>query len=160
MIKTGPNLDAFSRWARRVLKEFKDERRWGIGKVAQEGGISRNLLTNWRDANWSQGKPTRASVEKFCDNLDLKKEEPFGHLRFALEPREEVKRDQDLTEAPPEPDVDQMIRRIEIRLGQKPPAAERRDLELRLVRARRARDAQRLADELAAELHEEMRREA
>lgn len=156
MTKTGPDLNGYSRWVRRVLKEFKDERNWGITRVAQEGGVSRNLLTNWRDANWTQGKPTRDSVERFCDNLNLKKEEPFGHLRLALEPARGGPKNQGLVEAPPEPDLDRFIRRIEIRLSQKPPAEERRDLELKLVRARRARDAKRLADELIAEIETDL----
>jgi hypothetical protein len=61
---------------------------------------------------------------------------------------------------PREVDVDLIISRIEIRLDQNPPAEERRDLERRLVRARRARDAQRVADELMAEIHDDERRRA
>lgn len=160
MIRTGPDLPNFSRWVRRVLKTLKEEKGWGITRVAEEAKTPRSLVTRWRDADWSQGRPTRESVTRFCANLKLKKDEPFAHMRWTLEPREEVKRDQELTEPPPEPALDRMIRLIQVRLGQNPPTKERRELELRLVRARRARDAQRLADELMAEVEEELRREA
>jgi len=142
MIKTGPDLNGYSRWVRRVLKKFKDERGWGITKVAQEGGISRALLTNWRDANWSQGKPTRDSVERFCDNLRLKKDEPFGHLRLALDAPRTTQKNTDLEDPQPEDaGLDHRIRLLELRLSQNPRAEERRELEIALVAARRMRDS-------------------
>ena len=139
------------------MKTLKDEKRWGIVKVADEAKTPRSLVTRWRDGDWGQGRPTRETVERFCDNLGLKKEEPFGYMGWTIEPREAAAeaRKGGVLEEKPEPDLDLMIRRIEIRLGQKPPAEERRDLELKLVRARRARDAKRLADELIAELEAE-----
>jgi hypothetical protein len=142
MIRTGPDLDAYSRWVRRVLKKFKDERGWGITRVSQEGGVSRALVTNWRDANWSQGKPTRDSVERFCDNLRLKKDEPFGYLRFALDPARSATKNEVLDEPHPEDaGLDHRIRLLELRLSQKPPAEERRELEIALVAAKRMRDS-------------------
>jgi hypothetical protein len=57
----------------------------------------------------------------------------------------------------PEPDIELIIERIEKRLSQDPPAAERRKLERRLVQARRVRDAKRLADELMEEFNQELR---
>jgi hypothetical protein len=156
MVRTGPDLAGFSRWVRRVLGAMKSENDWGITKVALEAEVARSTITLWRDADWSKGIPTRAAVEKFCENLKLKKDEPFAYMRWTLEPRDEVKRDEQLTEPPPEPDLDRLIRRIEIRLDQKPPVEERRELELKLVRARRARDAQRLADELIDEIRPDL----
>lgn len=142
VIKTGPDLDAYARWVRRVLKVMKDERGWGIVRVASEGGVSRAMLTNWRDANWTQGKPTRASVEKFCDNLKLKKDEPFGLLRLALDPERGAAKGDDLLEAEPEDaGLDHRIKLLELRLSQNPPAPERRELEIALVAAKRLRDS-------------------
>lgn len=141
MIKTGPDLDAYSRWVRRVLRKLKDEHGWGITRVAQEGGVSRGMLTNWRDANWTQGKPTRVSVEKFCDNLNLKKDEPFGHLRFALDPARNAKESNLIESEPEDAGLDHRIRLIELRLSQNPPAEERRELEIALVAAKRIRDS-------------------
>lgn len=152
MVRTGPDLNGFSRWVQRALKTLKAEKRWGITKIADEAKVARSTITLWRDGDWSKGAPTRAAVEKFCDNLKLKKDEPFAYMRWELEPRERPRRDEEIFEPAPEPDLDGLIRRIQIRLSQKPPAEERRELELKLVRARRARDAKRLADELMAEL--------
>lgn len=152
MVRTGPDLAGFSRWIQRVLATLKAERGWGITKVAESSDIARSTITLWRDGDWSKGSPTRAAVEKFCDNLNLKKDEPFAYMRWELEPRERPRRDEQMFEPAPERDLDGLIRRIQIRLDQKPPTSERQELELQLVRARRARDAKRLADELMAEL--------
>lgn len=151
MIRTGPNLGAFSDWVKRVLQSMKDENGWGITRVAQQAGVSRALVTNWRDGNWSQGKPTRDSVERFCDNLKLSKEEPFGYLGFSLSTRESAQT-ANAREVPPESDLDRQIRLIKVRLDQDPPVEERRRLERLLVRAKRQREEQRLMDEEIAEL--------
>jgi hypothetical protein len=152
MVRTGPDLAGFSRWVQRALKTLKVEKRWGITKIADEAKVARSTITLWRDGDWSKGAPTRQAVEKFCDNLKLKKEEPFAYMRWELEPRERPRRDEEMFEPAPEHDLDRLVRRIQLRLDQNPPASERQELELNLVRARRARDAQRLADELKAEL--------
>lgn len=161
MVRTGPDLAGFSRWVQRALKTLKAEKRWGITRVADEADVARSTITLWRDGDWSKGAPTRQAVEKFCDNLKLKKEEPFAYMRWELEPRERPRRDEEMFEPAPEHDLDVLVRRIQIRLSQDPPVEERQELELKLVRARRARDAQRLADELRAEVgFDEERREA
>lgn len=151
MIRTGPNLGSFSDWVKRVLRSMKEENGWGITRVAKEAGVSRALLTNWRDGKWSQGKPTRESVERFCDNLRLSKEEPFGYLGFSLSPREAAQTAK-ARDVPPETDLDRRIRIIQARLDQDPPTEERRRLERLLVRAKRQREEQRLMDEEIAEI--------
>lgn len=146
-----------------MLQQLKAEKRWGITRVAEESGVSRSTITLWRDGDWSKGVPTRPVVERFCDNLKLRKDEPFARMRWELDARGRPARSEEIFKPAPEPDLDAIIRRIELRLNQKPPVEERRDLERQLVRTRRARDAKRLADELIAELEtglDEGRRQA
>lgn len=147
MFQTGPNLAGFSGWIKRVLATMKAENDWGITRVAKEGAVSRALLTNWRDGNWSQGKPTRETVERFCDNLKLSKEEPFGYLGYSLSPRESAQAASARVIAP-ETREQLRIRRIQRRLAQKPPDAERRELEIVLVQLLAAERMQ--ADAVAA----------
>lgn len=137
-----------------MLRELKAEKDWGITKVADESKVARSTITLWRDADWSKGIPSRPVVEKFCDNLKLKKAEPFACMGWLLEPREVAveAKDKALFEVPPESDADRQIRLIRVRLDQKPAADERRRLERLLVRALRTRDEQRLMDEELAEL--------
>ncbi|MDR7336770.1 MULTISPECIES: hypothetical protein [Glycomyces] len=139
-----------------MLKQLKAEKGWGIVRVADEAEVSRSTLTLWRDGDWTKGVPTRPVVERFCNNLKLKKDEPYAYLRWELDSRERPGRGEEIFEPAPERDLDGLVRRIELRLGQSPPATERRDLERQLVRARRARDAKRLADELIAELEADL----
>lgn len=164
MVRTGPDLAGFSKWVRRVLHTMKSEKKWGITKVADEAKVARSTITLWRDADWSKGIPTRPAVEKFCKNLDLKKEEPFAYMGWVLESREvaaEAKREA-LFEERTEPDLDRQIRLIKVRLDQNPPTEERRRLERLYVRAKRQREELRLMDEEIAELlggHEKARDE-
>lgn len=98
--------------------------------------------------------PKPATLDDFCSSLNLDPTVPYRILGWGRpsSPRP-------APTPPSQPDLDLIIRRIELRLQQDPPDKERRELELRLVRARRARDAKRLADELEAEIREELGRE-
>ena len=152
MIRTGPDLAGFSRWVRRVLKDMKTERGWGITRVAQEAKTPRSLVSRWRDADWTQGRPTRETVERFCENLGVSKDEPFARMRWALEPRDDSRCGDRPVEPPPESGPDRQIRLIKTRLGQNPPSGERRRLERLLLRANRYREDLRLMDEELREI--------
>lgn len=129
-------------WISERLKEFKAQ---GMTRqeVADAGGVSRNQTYEW-EGRGKKGfsKPKAETLKAFCDGLQLDWHVPFRILGWTTPAAQPA----------PEPDLDLIIRRIETRLGQSPPAKERRELELRLVRTRRARDAKRLADELIADL--------
>ncbi len=75
-----PDLKGFSKWVRRVLAHLKETRSWGVARVAKEAGVARSGLSRWRDDDWSDGIPQRKTVAKFCDNLKLSRDEPFGYF--------------------------------------------------------------------------------
>lgn len=152
MVRTGEDLAAFSRWVQRVLETLKQRKGWGIVKVSQEADVPRSTITRWRDGQWELGIPTRAVVERFCENLKLKKTDPFAYMGWILDEESEVDDSGELFEIPPETALDRQIRLINARLGQKPPTEERRRLERLLVRAKRQREEQREMDEEIAEL--------
>lgn len=154
MIRTGPNLAGFRRWVQRVLAAMKEERGWGITQVASESGVPRSALTRWRDGDWSRGAPKRETVGRFCDNLNLKKEEPFSYFGWALDSRE-LTADEKSQEVTEDSELVRRVRLIEMALEQPGIAPERRrELELMLVGARR------LLDTVWDGLEDELRREA
>jgi hypothetical protein len=138
----------------------KHGRRWTNTSIAKAGGLSRNQLYAWMGQGPQRLKqlPDRDRVLAFYRGVGKPWRQLFQEVGWEAPPGARVL--EFPTEAPekPQPDLDLRIRRIEIRLSQEPPAEERRDLELRLVRTRRARDAQRLANELIAELETELDR--
>lgn len=153
MIRTGPDLAGFQRWVKRVLAAMKKERNWGITRVAEESDVPRSALTRWRDGDWSRGAPQRATVDRFCTNLKLKKEEPFSYFGWALDSREMTAEEQaqDVTE---DSELVRRVRLIEMALEQPGIAPERRrELELMLVGARR------LLDTVWDGLEDELRRD-
>lgn len=141
-----------------ISQQFVDLKARGVTRTeaAAKGQVSRNQTYEWEgrgQKGFSRPKPE--TIKTFCmkNGLDWR-------IAFRILDYDTSGRSHEELAPPPEPDLDRMIRLIEVRLGQDPPIKERRDLELKLVRARRARDAQRLADELMAEVDDELRREA
>lgn len=135
----------FMGWISRLILDRKAQ---GITRqqLADKGKISRNQLYEW-EGRGQKGfsRPKADTLRAFCDGIGEDWHVPFRILGW-------IGTGASVAEPRPEQDLDLIIRRLEIRLSQKPPTPERRELELSLVRARRARDAQRLADELRAEL--------
>lgn len=144
----GRRDELFMEWAVATFKDLK-LRRVTRTEAAETGGISRNQTYQW-EGRGSKGysRPMAENLKRFCIANKLDWRIPFRIFGWDASgrPVEEPVR------MPPEPDVDRRIHLIEVRLSQDPPTEERHRLELLLVRARRARDAQRLADELRAEL--------
>lgn len=77
-----PDLDQFSRWTRRMLADLRAERGMGITHVATAASMARSMLTRWRDGDWSKGRPTRETVARLCDRLQLDPTEPFALLGY------------------------------------------------------------------------------
>lgn len=76
--RTIRDVDQFQRWVQRVLDHLEKDRGWGITRAAKEAGTPRSAVSRWRDGDWSQGKPTKASVLRFCENLGIPVDEPFA----------------------------------------------------------------------------------
>ncbi|THV27909.1 phosphoenolpyruvate carboxylase [Glycomyces paridis] len=155
MVRTGPDLAAFSRWVRLVLKTMKSQHGWGITRVATESGVARSTITLWRDADWSKGPPTRSSVERFCKNLKLKPEAPFAFMGWVLAPRETTAA-AGAAAVTEESELVRRIRLMELALDQPRITPERRrDLERTLNQLHGLLDVT-----WDTELEDELRREA
>lgn len=136
----------FARWLSWVAGEKKRLYGWKTDQTIERSSIDRATWYRWKKISKPGNMPRPAKLDEFCESLGLDPQSPYQILGWGKPSPKPA----DLPE--PEPDIDLIIRRIETRLAQSPPAAERRELQLKLVRARRARDAQRLADELMAEI--------
>jgi hypothetical protein len=153
----GRRDELFMEWAVAAFKDLK-QRRVTRTEAAGNGRISRNQTYQW-EGRGSKGysRPMAENLKRFCIANGLDWRIPFRIFGWDASGRPV----EDPVEMPPAVDLDRRIRLIEVRLSQDPPAEERQELDLKLVRARRARDAQRLADELRAEIEfDEGRREA
>lgn len=143
---------ALATWLTDVAKEKKRLYGWTTDDTIDRSSIDRATWYRWKKISKPGNMPRPQKLDEFCESLGLVPEIPYSILGWGR-PSQNVK----LPEPPAEPDLDRMIRLIETRLKQDPPTKERRELELKLVRARRARDAQRLADELKADLDKDLR---
>lgn len=118
-------------------------------------GVSATQQGRWRSGTH---QPTTDSLRMIANGLGPRAGRDSARVLVDLEVRagrrseEEARVSRARPRAAREPDLDKTISLLELRLDQDPPDEERRELELKLVRARRARDAQRLADELRAEI--------
>jgi len=122
-------------------------------------GIGSDRVSRWRSG---YQQPTIDSLRDVANALAPRTGDDPAHLQWELEiaagRRSRVEQREPSSASRAGPDLDLIIRRIKLRLDQKPPTPERQELELKLVRARRARDAKRLADELIAEIETELDR--
>ena len=143
----------FATWLMDVAREKLRLYGWSTDETIERSSIERATWYRWKKISKPGNMPRPQKLDEFCESLGLDPAIPYGILGWG-QPAKRLE-----APAPPpvqaQPDLDRMIARIEIRLGQKPPTPERRELELKLVRARRARDAKRLADELIAEIEDE-----
>lgn len=144
----------FARWLDWVASEKKRDEGWSTEETIGHSSIDRSTWYRWKKISRPGWMPKPATLDEFCSSLNLDPTVPYRILGWGRpsSPRP-------APTPPSQPDLDLIIRRIELRLKQDPPTKERRALELRLVRARRARDAKKLADELEAEIREELGRE-
>jgi hypothetical protein len=146
-----------ARWLSWVAAEKKRLYGWTTDETIDRSSIDRATWYRWKKIAKPGNMPRPAKLDEFCSSLGLDPETPYQILGWGRPSAKPIA----LPAPEPEVDLDLYIRRIQIRLDQDPPAAERRELELKIVRARRARDAQRLADELKAEIDfDEERRKA
>lgn len=135
-------------WLSWVAAEKKRLYGWTTDETIDRSSIDRATWYRWKKIAKPGNMPRPAKLDEFCSSLGLDPETPYQILGWGRPSAKPIP----LPEPEPEVDLDLYIRRIQIRLDQEPPASERRELERNLVRARRARDAQRLADELKAEI--------
>lgn len=117
-------------------------------EAASKGAVSRNQTYEW-EGRGKKGfsRPKPETIKVFCTANGLDWRAAFRILDYDTSGRshEEL--------APtPEQDLDRTIHLIEVRLGQNPPTEERRELDRKLVTARRARNLRAMADELVAEI--------
>lgn len=138
-------------WLTGVAREKKRLYGWTTDDTIDQSPIDRATWYRWKKISKPGNMPRPQKLDEFCERLGLDPTIPYGILGWG-QPSKRFESSGPPAEPPPEPALDRMIRLIETRLKQSPPAPERRELELRLVRARRARDVQRLADELMAEI--------
>jgi transcriptional regulator with XRE-family HTH domain len=78
-----PPLDvrrkAFAAFVRRALRNAKEDRGWGISRVAEEAGIGGATIYRWRDGDWNKA-PSPDAVVAFCDALDIDPKHAFAIL--------------------------------------------------------------------------------
>jgi transcriptional regulator with XRE-family HTH domain len=67
----------FADWVDRVIKHFKATQGWSVRRVVAASGVSRSNVYRWLDADAPKG-PDKATVMRFCLNLELDLDEPFA----------------------------------------------------------------------------------
>jgi len=138
----------FMDWITEAIQHLKDT---GVSRTAAagKGKVSRNATYEW-EGRGKKGfsRPKPETIKTFCAANGLDWKIPFRIYGWDTS----GKSFEELHRLPPEQSLDLKIRRLEVRLQQKPPPEERRKLEVALVRARQMRDlGASVADEVMKE---------
>ena len=88
--QSGPDaLAKFSMWARRVVDHIRDDRGWSVREITRQAGVARSIIYRWIDGEITKA-PEQETIDRFCDNLGVPKDEPYALFGWAMEGRTEI----------------------------------------------------------------------